>query len=253
MEETGTFGFSVRAAARTHAGRVRRENQDAFGCDVAAGLFCVADGLGGHAGGEAASRIVRDMVMDSARAEAAGDAALARQLFRAAAEHAHHELLAHGASHPRERDLGSTLTALRLQGPRAEILHVGDSRAYRCRSSLLQPLTEDHSLVFDLLRRGIIATREEARAHPRSNIVTQCVGGGSEAPVPDFVEVDVAAGDRFLLVTDGLTDLVPEAGIAALCGEHEDPERLADALVEAALAAGGRDNITVVVVDIGGA
>lgn len=250
MEGTGASAIAVRAAARTHVGHVRQQNEDSFGCDAQAGIFCVADGLGGHAGGAVASRIARDMVMDSRRAAAAGDAELAGQLFRSAAEHAHHELLAHGAAHPRERDLGTTLTALRLLGDTAEILHVGDSRAYRCRSYALEPLTEDHSLVFDLLRRGILATREEARAHPSCNIVTQCVGGDPDAPVADLLVVDVVPGDRFLLVTDGLTDLVPEAGIAALCGEHEDTERLADALVEAALAAGGRDNVTVVIVDI---
>jgi protein phosphatase len=128
---------------------------------------------------------------------------------------------------------------------------VGDSRAYLYRVGKLTPLTTDHSWVFDEYVNPGVLTREQGRTHPNCNIISKCVGAGiPDAPAGDICEVTVRPGDRLLLATDGLTDMLPEPGIEALCGEHEDRASLADALVAAALAAGGRDNITLLVIDV---
>jgi protein phosphatase len=241
-----------RAEARTHVGHVRDGNEDAFASDERAGLFCIADGMGGHAGGEIASRVAIACVMEASGPLANGDEQLGRTLFRSAAERAHFELEAHGEEHPELHGLGTTLTAFRtLPEGGIQLLHVGDSRAYLYRAGRLAALTTDHSWVFEQLVNTGALTREQARTHPRGNLISNCVGGGlADAPVADLADVTVHAGDRLLLATDGLTDMVPEAGIAALCGEHADRAALADALVQAALNAGGRDNITVLVVDV---
>ncbi|HSJ13102.1 MAG TPA: protein phosphatase 2C domain-containing protein [Longimicrobiales bacterium] len=240
-----------RAEARTHVGLLRGSNEDAFAFDEHAGLFSVADGMGGHAGGEIASRVAVACVMEASAPLANGDEQLGRTLFRSAAERAHFELEAHGEEHPELRGLGTTLTALRsLAEGTIQLLHVGDSRAYLYRAGRLTALTTDHSWVFEQLVNPGRLTREQARTHPSGNLISNCVGGGlPDAPVADLIDVPVHAGDRVLLVTDGLTDMLPEAGIAGLCGEHTERSALVDALVQAALNAGGRDNITVMVID----
>ena len=160
----------LRSARRTHRGHVRANNEDSAAARDAAGLYCVADGLGGQPGGEVASRLAVAEVLKALHArsdEAAGAA------FRLAAAEAHDELTAYGERHPDMWGLGTTLTALRYAGgSTAQVLHVGDSRAYRYRRGVLEPLTSDHSVVFELVRSGQL-TREQARVHPRANLVTQ--------------------------------------------------------------------------------
>jgi PPM family protein phosphatase len=229
----------------TDAGKVRANNEDALlvgeGRDET--LFAVADGIGGFEAGEVASRIAVDVLKEL---EPDGS-------FEAAIREANRRILAVGRGDERLSGMGTTIVAARFGGtreePKAEIAHVGDSRAYLLRGGELRPVTEDHSLVAELVRSGDL-TRAQAAEHPQKNLITRALGAEDEVEV-DTVVLPVEAGDRFLLCSDGLTDMVPEARIAEILSDSpDDPEVPARNLVSAALEAGGSDNVTVVVVDV---
>jgi protein phosphatase len=237
---------TLRAVGATHHGRVRANNEDAY--HAAGGVYVVADGMGGHQAGEVASevaietvRLGRDYVDDlGGLTTLVGEANAA--------------ILARADQNPDQRGMGTTLTGLVVVGAlddpsrRLAAINVGDSRTYRWRNGELQQLTTDHSYVQDLVASGVLTT-EEARHHPRRNIVTRALGVESVV-VPDVIEVDAALGDRFVVCSDGLVDEVADDEIATIIASLPDPQALADALVERALDHGGRDNVTVVVVDV---
>jgi serine/threonine protein phosphatase PrpC len=229
----------------TDAGKVRRNNEDALlvgeGKDET--LFAVADGIGGFEAGEVASSIAIEVLKDLEP-----DAP-----FEAAIQKANRRILAVGRSDERLSGMGTTLVAVRFGGtqeePVAQIAHVGDSRAYLLRGGDLRPLTEDHSLVAELVRSGDL-TRDQAAEHPQKNLITRALGAEEEVEV-DIAVLPVEVGDRFLLCSDGLSDMVPEGRILeVLAGSPDDPETPARNLLSAALDAGGTDNVTVVVVDV---
>jgi PPM family protein phosphatase len=229
----------------TDAGKVRANNEDALlvgeGRDET--LFAVADGIGGFEAGEVASRIAVD-VLKELEPEAS---------FEAAIREANRRILAAGRGDERLSGMGTTIVAVRFGGTReepvAQVAHVGDSRAYLLRGGSLRPLTEDHSLVAELVRSGDL-TRDQAAEHPQKNLITRALGADEEVEV-DTMVLPVEAGDRLLLCSDGLTDMVPEARIGEILADSpEDPETPARTLVSAALDAGGSDNVTVVVVDV---
>jgi PPM family protein phosphatase len=229
----------------TDPGRVRQNNEDALlvgdGGDET--LFVVADGVGGFEAGEVASSIAIDVLRDLGPDDT----------FEAAIEEANRRILAAGRGDDRLSGMSTTVVAARFGGTRrepvVEIAHVGDSRAYLFRDGELKPVTEDHSLVAELVRSGDL-TRDQAFEHPQKNLITRALG------TDDGVEVDtsvlpVEVGDRFVLCSDGLTDMVREDGVKEILARHpEDPETAARELLSAALEAGGNDNITVVVVDV---
>jgi len=149
--------------------------------------------------------------------------------------------------------MGTTVVAIRFGGtqrePVAEVAHVGDSRAYLVRGGDMKPITEDHSLVAELVRSGDL-TRDQAAEHPQKNLITRALGADEEVDV-DTTILPIEAGDRILLCSDGLSDMVSEAGISEILADSpEDPEKAARGLLSAALDAGGNDNITVIVVDV---
>jgi PPM family protein phosphatase len=229
----------------TDAGKVRANNEDALlvgeGRDET--LFVVADGIGGFEAGEVASRIAVDVLRELEPGAS----------FEAAIREANRRILAVGRGDERLSGMGTTIVATRFGGTReepvAEIAHVGDSRAYLLRGGSLRPLTEDHSLVAELVRSGDL-TRDQAAEHPQKNLITRALGAEEEVEV-DTVVLPVEAGDRLLLCSDGLTDMVPEANIGEiLAGSPGNPEKPARTLVSAALDAGGSDNVTVVLVDV---
>jgi PPM family protein phosphatase len=237
--------LSLEPFGATDAGKVRANNEDALlvgeGRDET--LFVVADGIGGFEAGEVASRIAVDVLR-----ELEPDAS-----FDVAIREANRRILAVGRGDERLSGMGTTIVAVRFGGTReepvAEIAHVGDSRAYLLRGGSLRPLTEDHSLVAELVRSGDL-TRDQAAEHPQKNLITRALGAEEEIEV-DTVVLPVEAGDRLLLCSDGLTDMVPEANIGEiLANSPGDPEKPARGLVSAALDAGGSDNVTVVVVDV---
>ena len=227
------------ATLRTDIGRLRRQNEDAAWFDESRAVFAVADGMGGHLAGEVASRMAIEAVQRMAREnERPGIAAL-----REAVACAHETILAHAQDHIECAGMGTTLSVLWLGENYAYIAHVGDSRIYRLREGSLTQITQDHSLVEELVRAGLI-TREQARTHPRRNIITRALGTHGENE-PDMLVTDVQDGDVFLLCTDGLTGMVPDDEIERTlrdCGM----EAAADRLLALALDAGGRDNVTLI-------
>lgn len=236
----------LNASAGTHVGNVRERNEDACGFYEAAGVAFVADGMGGHPAGDVASRLVAECVGDIAREIAAGT----RSEFPADfVVRAQSKLRAHVDADPRHAGLGTTLDAIcLLSNDILQIVHIGDSRAYRIAAGKLTPLTLDHSYVGELVRAGQL-TRELARVHPMSNLITRYIGDDTSFAA-DFLTVPVVPGTRILLATDGLTDMLPEAEIESLCASTPDRERLVDTLLEAALRRGGLDNISAVVADL---
>jgi serine/threonine protein phosphatase PrpC len=229
----------------TDAGKVRRNNEDALllgeGKDET--LFAVADGVGGFEAGEVASSIAVRVLKHLEPGAP----------FEGAIQEANRQILAVGGGDEKLSGMGTTLVAARFGGtqerPVAEIAHVGDSRAYLLRGGTLRPLTEDHSLVAELVRSGDL-TRDQAAEHPQKNLITRALGAEEEVEV-DTAVLPVEAGDRILLCSDGLSDMVPEALISEILADSpEDPETPARRLLSAALDAGGTDNVTVVVVDV---
>ena len=224
---------------RTDIGKLRKQNEDAAWFDEARAVFAVADGMGGHLAGEVASRMAIEAVQRMAREnERPGIAAL-----REAVACAHETILAHAQDHIECAGMGTTLSVLWLGENYAYIAHVGDSRIYRLREGSLTQITQDHSLVEELVRAGLI-TREQARTHPRRNIITRALGTHGENE-PDLLVTDVQDGDVFLLCTDGLTGMVPDDEIERTlrdCGI----EAAADRLLARALDAGGRDKVTLI-------
>lgn len=241
----------MRAASRRHewyagasdVGLVRPGNEDAFLMEPP--LFAVADGLGGHRAGEVASTVAVETLFAHApkHADAKGLARAVRAANAAVIE---------AAEQGRGREgMGTTLTAAMVEGTRIALAHVGDSRAYLLARGELVQLTEDHSLVADMVRSGTLST-EAARVHPNRSVITRALGSDPNM-VADALEVDASPGDRLLLCTDGLTGMVEDAAIAEVLRTAPSPKAAVARLVAAANDAGGHDNITVVVVDVIGA
>lgn len=223
---------------------MRTSNQDCFGeRERAHGhWFVVADGMGGHAGGETASRLAVETIVAG---EGGGPEVQERlhQAFVAANAKIHQS----AQDDARLAGMGTTAVALAFEGGRGWIANVGDSRAYRLRAGTLEPVSEDHSVVAEFVRRGYI-TAEQARTHPRRNELLRSLGTSAEVEV-DVDPVDAAAGDIFLLCSDGLYGVVEDDQIAEIL-RAENAAEAAEALIEAANRAGGPDNITVQVIRI---
>jgi protein phosphatase len=243
---SGQSGFDLadlRTASATDVGRVRSVNQDAYGefedAEQHRQLLFVADGMGGHRGGEVASRLA---------VEAVGETFGEREdpperLLDAAFQAANARIFATSMDDMELAGMGTTGVGILLTGEaQGWVAHVGDSRAYRMRGGVLEQLTRDHSVVGELMRRGQL-TAEEARVHPQANEILRALGTQDGVEV-EIKHVDVAPGDRFMLCSDGLSGMLPEARIAEVLGTA-DPEAAVLQLVDRANEAGGTDNITV--------
>ena len=226
-------------AARTDVGCVREHNEDSF--IAATPLFVVADGMGGHEAGEVASEIAIKTVLEKAPNGPDGDA-----LVNAvkAANIAIISAAANGTGRP---GMGTTMTAAQIFDDQLLIAQVGDSRAYLLHEGTLQRVTRDHSLVADLVEQGRI-TEEEARIHPQRSVITRALGSDVSVE-PDLYILRVSSGDRLLLCSDGLSGMIEDSAIAAVLRAHDNPQDCCDALIREALAAGGMDNVTCVVID----
>lgn len=228
--------------SRTEIGNVREHNEDSL--TVLPPLFAVADGMGGHEAGEVASEItintLNDLAPQSADAEALARAVVAANL---------NVIKAPSQGVGRE-GMGTTLTAAILEKERLVIAQVGDSRAYLLHNGSLQQLTRDHSLMADMIEAGQL-TEAEARVHPNRSVITRAIGSDPHMQ-PDLYELNVATGDRLLLCSDGICGMIEDHEIASIMRQAPSAQSCADQLVEAALAAGGFDNATAVVVDVEG-
>jgi protein phosphatase len=227
------------AGKQTDKGRVRDGNEDGFVVRDDIGLFAVADGMGGHVGGEVAS---------ATALEALRAAVLSGRPIREAITEANDAVIERAAADESLRGMGTTMTAGTLAaGDTFLVGHVGDSRAYLLRDGELAQVTEDHSLVEEMVRGGEL-TPEQAEVHPRRSIVTRALGIEPGVQV-DVYTVELHEGDRVLLCSDGLTGMVRADDIAGILQREPDPQKAANQLIEAANAAGGEDNITALVVD----
>jgi serine/threonine protein phosphatase PrpC len=231
--------MKVRVGARTDIGRARERNEDSY--LVREPLFAVADGMGGHLGGEVASSMAIEALETLDRSDGLMQA-LVEEIQKA-----NRRVLERGQGDPALRGMGTTLTVLVAEGDKAHVAHVGDSRAYLLRDGSLKQLTEDHTLVQRMVAEGRISP-EEAGRHPQRSILTRVIGVDEEVPVEQLT-LDVHGGDRLLLCTDGLTGMIGEERIQDVLETEPDPQAASDRLVEEANRAGGEDNITVVVVD----
>ncbi len=229
----------------TDPGKVRKNNEDSLlvgeGRDET--LFVVADGIGGFEAGEVASSIAIDVLKEVPEEAPLEDAI----------REANRRILAASRGDERLQGMGTTVVAMRFGGtgeePVAQVSHVGDSRAYLVRGGEMKPVTEDHSLVAELVRSGDL-TRAQASEHPQKNLITRALGAEEQVEV-DTTVLPVEPGDRFVLCSDGLSDMVPEPRMQSILTSHQDdPEKTARALIAAALKAGGADNVTVVIVDV---
>ena len=225
--------------AATDTGRQRRANEDAL--LSRSPLFVVADGMGGAQAGEVASQIAVEAFKRGLRNSLEPEAALA-ELTREANARIHE--LSH--SHTEQAGMGTTLTAMYVGEQDVAIAHVGDSRAYCLRDGELIRLTDDHSLVDELMRQGRL-TPEEAEEHPQRSVITRALGPEGTVEV-DTRSFHARAGDVYLLCSDGLTTMVSEQQLTRVLREHRQLRGAGEALIAAANAAGGRDNITVLLV-----
>lgn len=228
----------VETAARTHAGRKRRRNEDSFILEPP--LFAVADGMGGAQAGEIASQLAIAVFHEFRDA----DQLDAEERVAAIIQEANRRIFERSRSDTEASGMGTTITAALVANNRVAIGHVGDSRAYLFRQGELDQLTEDHSLVADLLRSGRL-TPEEAEAHPQRSLITRALGTDNDVQV-DMLSIEPRPGDVVLLCSDGLTTMVEDDQILALVMESESLDAAAKALVDAANRGGGEDNITAV-------
>jgi PPM family protein phosphatase len=242
--------LSIAARGVTDVGRRREHNEDSLLVDQELGLFVVADGMGGHAGGGTASSIAVSTIQKSVRAASqAPEASPFSTVLRLAVEDACRAIYRAAQEDPSLAGMGTTVTAALVVGHNAYVAHVGDSRCYLVRSGRIFQLSEDHSLVNEQLKAGAI-TEEEARSSRFRNIITRSVGFEEEVLV-DVVELDVERGDVVVLCCDGLSNLVADPEILEIASGAplgEAPERL----VALANERGGDDNITVIVVRVDG-
>ena len=234
--------------AGTDVGRARSGNEDSYFCGRT--VFAVADGLGGHQGGEVASAAAVEPLaaLDGREFAGAGEAA---EALAAAIREGNAAILERAAGDPGLWGMGTTVTAAALAGERhLQLAHVGDSRAYLLRDGSLEQLTTDHTVVGELVRRGRL-TPEQAAIHPERSILTRAVGLDPRVPVDTPDPLELRDGDQVLLCSDGLTEAVDDDRIAELLSAGADGEAACRSLIDAANAAGGPDNITVVLLRAG--
>jgi PPM family protein phosphatase len=228
-----------RFSGKTHPGRRGGANEDAIGWDEASNFWFVADGMGGHAAGDVAARVVKETLLGEALSLPLVDAI----------RKAHETVAATAKTNSAYDNMGSTVVATRIADKQAEIAWVGDSRAYLWRAGSLSALTRDHSYL-EVLRVQENLTDEQLRGHPNRNLVTQTLGIG--APEPSVAKLPLRRRDWLILCSDGLNDELEDREIAEILRSHTEPDKATDALIDAALAKGGRDNVSAVVVEYDG-
>ena len=263
----GSARLSTESAGLSDVGRRRKSNEDSFAISDDQTLLIVADGMGGHAAGEVASRLAVESIERhisgsdprkeptipaSFRSPAGDEAGLpppARRVLNAI-RLANQEIVRSVRKDSSMRGMGTTVVIALIHGPRTFIGSVGDSRAYLVRDRALRQLTSDHTLVNEQVRAGALST-QEARRHPARNILTRAVGSQEEVE-PDLVEQDLRPGDILLLCSDGLTTMAEDADILRTVLAHaNDPKAACRALIDLANERGGDDNVTVILSRIG--
>lgn len=235
----------LRSAASTHVGMRRQANEDCYAIAPELGLYLVADGMGGHKAGRVASQLASEAAIRAIEALQGASMSLAERL-RHAVTSANREIFAAAAAKPELSGMGTTFVGLLFSGERLALAHVGDSRAYLLRHGRLRALTDDHSIVAELVRRQEISPAA-ARSHPHRHVLTRALGVRPRIE-PDLAEMTPQPADVFVLCSDGLTTHVEDSEIAERVSGEADLELVATGLVDAANRAGGVDNTTVLLV-----
>ncbi len=226
----------------TDTGRKRRRNEDAYVCEPP--LFAIADGMGGAQAGEVASRLAAAALRESGAKTLGGERRISDLI-----QEANRRVYDRSSTDPNTSGMGTTITVALVENDNVAFGHVGDSRAYLIRDGRMEQVTEDHSLVNELLKSGKLS-REEAESHPQRSVITRALGTDPDVDVDTFT-IAAEAGDLFLLCSDGLTDMVGEGEILELVERNRDDLNSAlKSLVKAANRSGGDDNITVVAFEI---
>lgn len=249
------MSLGLEVAGRSDVGRVRPSNEDHYGYDERLGIFVVCDGMGGHAAGEVASQIAVDTVLGFFRKRPAveedaylDDAPLGARLLAEAVKKANDAILDYAEAHKNTTGMGTTLVAARFASDVFSIANVGDSRIYLFRDGQLIQLTEDHSLVMEQVRRGMI-TLEQAKRSSAQNIITRALGT-DESTLPDLAEFPAEPGDILVLTTDGVMRHVEDEEIRNILQQLPSLQAACDTLVDAANEGGGEDNSTCVLVRV---
>jgi protein phosphatase len=248
--------FRIEVGSKSDVGRVRENNEDSFRVVPELNLWILSDGMGGVAHGEVASALAIETIaaycQNMPRKPAAAspgelsDISATADHLAEAARAANHKIYDSASRNPEQNGMGATVVAAWLEGRRLSVVHVGDSRAYLMRSGTLVPLTEDHSLVAEQVRRGVL-TPEQAEHSKLQNVLVRALGVGDDVE-PDASDREMLPGDLLLLCTDGLTRGIPDPEIAEVLANFPNPQAAVDRLIETALERGGEDNITAIVV-----
>jgi protein phosphatase len=243
-----TSDVSYAVAVVSDLGSKRSSNEDAFGVSAEHSVYVVCDGMGGAAAGEVASALAVSEVLRvlTGRADAESDAAPLEDAVEEAVCIANQTIHCRAQRDPQLRGMGTTLVGLVTEGRRVLVFNVGDSRCYRMRNSALVQISQDHSLVEEQVRAGTI-THAEALRSPHRNVITRALGTESSVE-PDLFELEADSGDLFLLCSDGLTNELPDALIESMLAADLPLNELCTRLIDAANRAGGRDNITCLLV-----
>jgi PPM family protein phosphatase len=240
--------FRTSAFGKTDSGRKRSLNEDAYLVDNQGGFFVVADGIGGAAAGEIASTIFTTTVAEIFSPDRSRTFDTAQELIKESFLTANMRIIADVTENPSHMGMGCTAELLAFHGAGFVLGHVGDSRVYRLRQTELVQLTKDHSLVQQQIDQGLI-DRRQCRNHPMKNVILRAVGVDERLAV-DIIQGQVYAGDFFLLCTDGLSDMLEDQRIKEILEMDQSLEEKATILIDMANAAGGRDNISVVLVEV---
>jgi serine/threonine protein phosphatase PrpC len=249
--------FRIEVGSKTDVGRVRENNEDSFRVVPELNLWVLSDGMGGVAHGEVASALAIETIAAYCQQEPPkaatsslvgelSDVSATANYLAEAARAANHKIYDSASRNPEQHGMGATVVAAQLEGRRLSVMHVGDSRAYLMRSGTLVPLTEDHSLVAEQVRRGVL-TPEEAEHSRLQNVLVRALGVREDVE-PDASDRELLPGDYLLLCTDGLTRGIPDPEIAQTLASSGNPQAAVDRLIEIALERGGEDNITAIVV-----
>jgi serine/threonine protein phosphatase PrpC len=244
----------INAAAATDVGLVRQNNEDNYYLDEAMGLFVVADGMGGHASGEVASKMTVDIIRDCFKGPGKDkplqvgpyrkDLSAVTNRLASAIRLANMAVYEASTSHGELQGMGTTVAAAQIAGNRLSLAHIGDSRIYLIRAGNIEQLTDDHSVVYEQIKRELI-TKEDAVRSEMRNILTRALGTTDDVEV-DLEEMSLASGDMLILCSDGLTGMVDDDAILAVATAGVDPAAVCKELIAMANANGGKDNITVV-------
>ncbi|MDB4960374.1 MAG: serine/threonine protein phosphatase [Myxococcales bacterium] len=243
---TATPPTGVRVAGDTNVGKVRTSNEDSMIVDAARGLYVVLDGMGGANAGDIASQTARDAILSFVAHKRT--TMEPTSLMEAAIQSGSAAVFGAAQAHKERHGMGTTVVAcLVVDAKRAVVAHVGDSRAYLLRQGRLQTLTRDHTIVEELVDRGLLSP-DEAERHPYKNVLSRNLGSRAETRV-DVLEIELKPGDRVLLCSDGLYGYASAEGIQYILGSGDAPEHVARDLIELALRGGGGDNVTTIVIE----